>query len=130
MKKQASSYYKTLGLEPHASHKDIRTAYRKMALRWHPDRNPDNRARAEESMRDINEAYSHLKNPIRRSLYDRWLNKYRINDNICSPSMNIKPFPWADLKSVGWSNLAHSVWPAAPKEKEEERGVGKDQDHG
>jgi curved DNA-binding protein CbpA len=62
-------YYDILGVAPGASAAEIKAAYRKMALRWHPDRNPGKDTTA--AFRDINEAYECLKNPLRRAEYDR-----------------------------------------------------------
>lgn len=121
-KNKTLTYYKVLGLGPQASRGEIQSAYRKLALRWHPDRNPDDRDRAEENMRNINEAYNHLKNPLRRSLYDRWLNKGRVNDNGAPSDLDVKPFPWAELKEMGWKDLGWSLWSA--------KNRGKDRDHG
>lgn len=53
-------YYKTLGVEKNATPEEIKKAYRKMALKWHPDRNPKNKEEAENRFKDIGEAYSIL----------------------------------------------------------------------
>jgi len=58
-------------LQPEASPEDIIRAYRRLALRWHPDRNPDIRQQAEEQMKLINGAYQVLSDPIKRAKYDR-----------------------------------------------------------
>lgn len=56
-------YFEILGIKPGASEKEIKTAFRKMAMKWHPDKNPNNEAAAEK-FRKINEAYEFLmKNP-------------------------------------------------------------------
>ncbi|MGY8526688.1 DnaJ domain-containing protein [Paracidovorax citrulli] len=53
-----------------ASQEDIRLAYRRLAMRWHPDRNPDNAGAAEERFKRIQHAFAALKDPARRSAYD------------------------------------------------------------
>ena len=63
-------YYKVLGVEKKASQDDIKKAYRKLARKYHPDANPNNKA-AEEKFKEIGEAYEVLKNPDKRSKYDQ-----------------------------------------------------------
>ena len=63
-------YYKILGVERNASEEDIRKAYRKLAMQYHPDRNPNDK-QAEERFKEINEAYQVLNDPEKRSVYDR-----------------------------------------------------------
>src|SRR5512138_2422347 len=63
-------YYKILGVERNASEDDIRKAYRKLAMQYHPDRNPNNKE-AEEKFKEINEAYQVLSDPQKRTHYDR-----------------------------------------------------------
>jgi DnaJ-domain-containing protein 1 len=66
LKKQ---YYKILGLPRSATPDDIKSAYRKLALKYHPDINPDNKE-AEEKFKEINEAYKILSDPQKRRQYD------------------------------------------------------------
>ena len=63
-------YYKILGVERNAGEEDIRKAYRKLAMQYHPDRNPNDK-QAEERFKEINEAYQVLNDPTKRSHYDR-----------------------------------------------------------
>jgi curved DNA-binding protein len=63
-------YYKTLGVDRKAGEDDIRKAYRDLAKKYHPDRNPDN-TQAEERFKEINEAYQVLSDPTKRQHYDR-----------------------------------------------------------
>ena len=64
-------YYKTLGLDKSATEKDIKKAYRKLARKYHPDLNPDNKE-AEKKFKDINEANEVLSNPENRKKYDKY----------------------------------------------------------
>jgi curved DNA-binding protein len=63
-------YYKILGVERKASEDDVRKAYRKLAMQYHPDRNPGDK-QAEERFKEINEAYQVLSDPQKRAHYDR-----------------------------------------------------------
>lgn len=64
-------YYKILGVPRDADAKAIRSAFRKLAAKHHPDKNPGDAA-AEDRFKDINEAYTALSDPEKRSLYDRF----------------------------------------------------------
>jgi molecular chaperone DnaJ len=64
-------YYEILGITRDASEVDIKKAFRKLALQYHPDRNPENKE-SEEKFKEINEAYSCLINPEKRAHYDRF----------------------------------------------------------
>jgi curved DNA-binding protein len=63
-------YYKILGVERKASEEDIRKAYRKLAMQYHPDRNPNDK-QAEDRFKEINEAYQVLSDSKKRAHYDR-----------------------------------------------------------
>jgi DnaJ-class molecular chaperone len=63
-------YYAILGVPKTAAAKDIKSAYRKLARKWHPDANPENTKAAEEKFKDIQEAYEVLGDPEKRSKYD------------------------------------------------------------
>ena len=65
----ADDYYKTLGVEKGADPEAIKKAYRKLALKFHPDRNPGNRE-AEEKFKKISEAYAVLSDTEKRKQYD------------------------------------------------------------
>ena len=66
-----NDYYKILGVKKEATEAEIKKAYRKLALKWHPDKNPNNREEAEEKFKKINEAYSVLSDKDKRRQYDR-----------------------------------------------------------
>lgn len=63
-------YYKILGVERKATEDEIKRAYRKLALKYHPDRNPGDK-KAEEQFKEINEAYQVLSDPAKRSRYEQ-----------------------------------------------------------
>lgn len=64
-------YYEVLGVAKNASNEDIKKAYRKLAMKHHPDRNPDNKE-AEEKFKEANEAYEILTNEQKRAAFDRF----------------------------------------------------------
>lgn len=67
-------YYKILGVPRAASQEDIKKAYRKLALKWHPDKNPDNKEEAEKKFKELAEAYEVLSDKTKRDSYDRYGN--------------------------------------------------------
>jgi len=66
-----ADFYKTLGVARSASDTEIKTAYRKLAMTYHPDRNNGSKE-AEEKFKEITEAYDVLRDPDKRELYDRY----------------------------------------------------------
>lgn len=67
-------YYNILGVSKTASQDDIKKAYRKLALKWHPDKNPDNKDEAERKFKELAEAYEVLSDKSKRDEYDRFGN--------------------------------------------------------
>ncbi|XP_043853104.1 dnaJ homolog subfamily B member 2 isoform X2 [Dromiciops gliroides] len=67
-----ASYYEILDVPPSASPDDIKKAYRKKALQWHPDKNPDNKEFAEQKFKEVAEAYEVLSDKNKRDVYDRY----------------------------------------------------------
>ena len=64
--------YEILGVARSANADEVKSAYRKAALKWHPDRNPHAKQEAEEKFREATEAYSILSDPQKRVTYDRF----------------------------------------------------------
>src|SRR6201996_4360685 len=64
-------YYEFLGVSRTCSEGELKTAYRKLAMQYHPDRNPGNPA-AEEKFKEASEAYQVLSDPDKRAAYDRY----------------------------------------------------------
>ncbi|MGD8744474.1 MAG: DnaJ C-terminal domain-containing protein [Candidatus Woesebacteria bacterium] len=67
-----SDYYDILGIGKEASADEIKKAYRKQALEWHPDKHKDNKEAAEKRFKEINQAYQVLSDPEKRQAYDRY----------------------------------------------------------
>lgn len=79
-------YYKILGVSQQASIQEIKSAYRNMSMKWHPDKNPG--VNVTEIMQDINEAYSILKDKIQRNRYDQEYNLFKQKYPCHSTNMN------------------------------------------
>ena len=87
-------YYKLLGVEKDASSEEIKSAYRKMALKYHPDRNPDDKV-AEERFREMSEAYEVLSDAQKKSAYDQFGHAGVEN------SFGQGGFQWGDFSQAG-----------------------------
>ncbi|HEY9032888.1 MAG TPA: molecular chaperone DnaJ [Pseudomonadales bacterium] len=64
-------YYDVLGVERNADEKELKKAYRRIAMKYHPDRNPDDKD-AEDKFKEANEAYEVLSDPQKKAAYDRY----------------------------------------------------------
>ncbi|MES1913270.1 MAG: hypothetical protein MHM6MM_005472 [Cercozoa sp. M6MM] len=63
-------YYAILGVSKDVGEAALKKAYRKLAMKWHPDKNPNNKEEAEAKFKDINEAYAVLSDPEKKRIYD------------------------------------------------------------
>lgn len=111
MKKTAITYYDVLNLSPRATDDEVRRAYRALALRWHPDRNPQNRDTATRYTAMLNAAYAHLRTVPQRQAYDRYLlsliAQRQKEKNECNDALTI---------------IREIFWPLAPRNQEMSHG--------
>ncbi|HVO67103.1 MAG TPA: DnaJ C-terminal domain-containing protein [Syntrophales bacterium] len=104
----AEDYYKILGVEKNADIEMIKKAYRKLALKWHPDKNPNNKT-AEEKFKKISEAYAVLSDPKKREEYDtfgsadQFRQRYTQEDIFRGFDLNdiLRGFGFGDLGGTG-----------------------------
>jgi curved DNA-binding protein len=94
-------YYKILGVERKASADDIRAAYRKLAMKYHPDKNPGDK-KAEEKFKEINEAYQVLSDAEKRARYDQLGSAY---SDFRSSGGRPGDFRWDDYTGGGGVNV-------------------------
>lgn len=87
-------YYDILGVSKQSSAADIKSAYRKLAVKWHPDKN-ENKKESEEKFKEINEAYEVLSNAEKKSTYDQF------GHAAFDPSAGANPFSQAGRQSGG-----------------------------
>jgi hypothetical protein len=96
------TYYDVLQVERHASPERIRSAWRRMAQKYHPDKLPGN-ANASRAMAAINAAYAVLSDPHERALHDRWIEQAQSRPVRLESESTEPPTLWAMLNPVtGW----------------------------
>ena len=66
------NYYDILEIDKNSDENEIKKSYRKLAVKWHPDKNPDNKDDAEKKFKEISEAYQVLSDPQKKEIYDNY----------------------------------------------------------
>lgn len=97
-------YYKILGVDRSANENEIRRAYRKLALKYHPDRNP-NDSSAEEKFKEINEANQVLSDPQKRTRYDQLGESYTQWQARGAPTGGFNWEDWANVRTGGGTRV-------------------------
>lgn len=97
------NYYSTLGVGRNAKDEELKKGYRKAAMKWHPQKNPNNREEAEAKFRDIAEAYDVLVDPVKRATYDQY-GEEGLKDGIMELAAEYKGYqyvgdPFADFQN-------------------------------
>lgn len=82
----SEEYYEALGVARNASVEEIKKSYRKLALKWHPDKNLNKREVAEMNFKRLSEAYEVLSDPQKRQIYDRYGKDGLVNGGNSGPS--------------------------------------------
>jgi len=90
-------YYKTLGVSKNASQDEVKKAYRKLAQKYHPDRNPNDK-KAEEKFKDISEAYEVLGDPEKRKKYEELGSDWKKHEQA---EAGTEGFDWSKYASQG-----------------------------
>jgi DnaJ-class molecular chaperone len=75
------NHYRTLGITSNASINDIRKAYRALALKWHPDKNPGDQEQANRKFKEISDAYGVLSDDKKRKVYNNQCHRDNLNDH-------------------------------------------------
>jgi DnaJ-class molecular chaperone len=109
------NYYAVLEVNRNAISEDIRKGFRRLAIQYHPDHNPENAAEAEAKFKDINEAYSILGDDIKRWQYDHLITLPSDSGNAISAEDIFRRFAGGGFsRSAGspkfWGNKCNKGW--------------------
>lgn len=115
-----TEYYDILGVSPTAQETEIKKAYRKKAVKYHPDKNQDDQKNAEEKFKQISEAYSVLSDPKTRKTYDNF-GKDGLSEQARMPNMNDIFKQFQGMGGMGGMGSFFSFGEQREKQKKEHR---------
>lgn len=104
MKSVKKCYYEVLGIVKPSNEDEIRKAYKKLALKWHPDKNPDNIKEAEEKFKEVGEAYACLSDKDKKAVYDRYGHEGFTPGAERTPGGRFQPGRFEDFSHFGFSS--------------------------
>jgi len=102
------NYYETLGVGHDATAEELKKSYRKLAMKYHPDRNPDNKE-AEKKFKELNEAYDVLRDEQKRAAYDRFGHE-AFTANAASGGGNHYGFGFGGAAGGGFSDIFEEMF--------------------
>ena len=103
------THYENLQIAENASPEVIKGAYKFLSQKWHPDKNPDNRAEAERIHKILNEAFAVLSDPGRRKEHDEWI--YQQREEARAPqSGHIPPAQTAESATASKPGFLRRAW--------------------
>lgn len=97
-------YYEVLGIEKSADENMIRKAYKKKAVKWHPDKNPDNLKEAEEKFKEIGEAYACLSDKDKKLIYDKYGHEGLSKGHERTPGGHFQPGRFSDFSGFSFTS--------------------------
>ena len=95
------SYFELLDITPNATDADVKAAYRKLAIKFHPDHNPNNKQISSDRFHLITEAYKALKTKEKRTYYQRWLKSQDPATNPANNNANTHKKSWLQKLAHG-----------------------------
>lgn len=104
MKTVKKCYYEVLGVVKPSNEDEIRKAYKKLALKWHPDKNPDNAKAAEEKFKEIGEAYACLSDKDKKAVYDKYGHEGLMPGGERTPGGRYEPGRWSDFSGFSYGS--------------------------